>query len=126
MYLLRMVAHGESVLYYYTSVEQQHLFYTSKQPAVVCMLLRFGLTKAFLDPLVHLQFLLITQIDHFCFFQRGSGLFIGVDLIKDQAERTPATAEAEHLITRYVGQSYCSSLCYASTTFKRSLALSSC
>lgn len=46
MYLLRMVAHGESVLYYYTSVEQQHLFYTSKQPAVVCMLLRFGLTKS--------------------------------------------------------------------------------
>ncbi|XP_030360411.1 5-phosphohydroxy-L-lysine phospho-lyase isoform X3 [Strigops habroptila] len=31
---------------------------------------------------------------------RGSGLFIGVDLIKDQAERTPATAEAEYLITR--------------------------
>ncbi|XP_064885974.1 5-phosphohydroxy-L-lysine phospho-lyase isoform X4 [Columba livia] len=31
---------------------------------------------------------------------RGSGLFIGVDLIKDQAERTPATAEAELLITR--------------------------
>ncbi|KAM3664911.1 5-phosphohydroxy-L-lysine phospho-lyase isoform 1-T1 [Ammospiza maritima maritima] len=31
---------------------------------------------------------------------RGCGLFIGVDLIKDQAERTPATAEAEELITR--------------------------
>ncbi|KFZ52074.1 5-phosphohydroxy-L-lysine phospho-lyase, partial [Podiceps cristatus] len=31
---------------------------------------------------------------------RGSGLFIGVDLIKDQVERTPATAEAEYLITR--------------------------
>ncbi|XP_054698264.1 5-phosphohydroxy-L-lysine phospho-lyase isoform X2 [Grus americana] len=31
---------------------------------------------------------------------RGSGLFIGVDLIKDQAERTPATEEAEYLITR--------------------------
>uniref|UniRef100_A0A8C8A227 5-phosphohydroxy-L-lysine phospho-lyase n=1 Tax=Otus sunia TaxID=257818 RepID=A0A8C8A227_9STRI len=31
---------------------------------------------------------------------RGSGLFIGIDLIKDQAERTPATAEAEHLVTR--------------------------
>ncbi|KAM8994029.1 5-phosphohydroxy-L-lysine phospho-lyase isoform 1-T1 [Ara ararauna] len=31
---------------------------------------------------------------------RGSGLFIGVDLIKDQAERTPATAEAEYLVTR--------------------------
>ncbi|XP_068816303.1 5-phosphohydroxy-L-lysine phospho-lyase isoform X5 [Struthio camelus] len=31
---------------------------------------------------------------------RGTGLFIGVDLIKDQAERTPATAEAEYLITR--------------------------
>lgn len=60
MYLLRMVAHGESVLYCYTAVEQQHLFYTTKLPAVVCMLLRFGLTKAFLDPLVHLQFLLIT------------------------------------------------------------------
>nr|XP_013801361.1 PREDICTED: 5-phosphohydroxy-L-lysine phospho-lyase isoform X2 [Apteryx mantelli mantelli] len=31
---------------------------------------------------------------------RGTGLFIGVDLIKDQAERTPATAAAEYLITR--------------------------
>ncbi|OWK59519.1 5-phosphohydroxy-L-lysine phospho-lyase [Lonchura striata] len=31
---------------------------------------------------------------------RGCGLFIGVDLIKDKAERTPATAEAEDLITR--------------------------
>ncbi|XP_042737332.1 5-phosphohydroxy-L-lysine phospho-lyase isoform X4 [Lagopus leucura] len=31
---------------------------------------------------------------------RGSGLFIGVDLIKDQAKRTPATEEAEYLITR--------------------------
>ncbi|KAJ7401802.1 5-phosphohydroxy-L-lysine phospho-lyase [Pitangus sulphuratus] len=31
---------------------------------------------------------------------RGCGLFIGVDLIKDQAERTPAPAEAEYLITR--------------------------
>ncbi|KAF2985972.1 hypothetical protein EK904_002129 [Melospiza melodia maxima] len=31
---------------------------------------------------------------------RGCGLFIGVDLIKDQAERIPATAEAEELITR--------------------------
>nr|XP_009687848.1 PREDICTED: 5-phosphohydroxy-L-lysine phospho-lyase isoform X1 [Struthio camelus australis] len=31
---------------------------------------------------------------------RGTGLFIGVDLIKDQAERTPATAEAEYLIAR--------------------------
>lgn len=49
--------------------------------------------------------------DHFYFFQRGSGLFIGVDLIKDQAERTPATAEAEYLITRYVGQPCGSSLC---------------
>lgn len=31
---------------------------------------------------------------------RGSGLFIGVDLIKDQAKRTPAPEEAEYLITR--------------------------
>ncbi|KYO20348.1 5-phosphohydroxy-L-lysine phospho-lyase [Alligator mississippiensis] len=31
---------------------------------------------------------------------RGAGLFIGVDLIKDQDKRTPATEEAEYLITR--------------------------
>ncbi|XP_039342291.1 5-phosphohydroxy-L-lysine phospho-lyase isoform X1 [Mauremys reevesii] len=31
---------------------------------------------------------------------RGVGLFIGVDLIKDQEKRTPATKEAEYLITR--------------------------
>uniref|UniRef100_A0A8D0HME4 5-phosphohydroxy-L-lysine phospho-lyase n=1 Tax=Sphenodon punctatus TaxID=8508 RepID=A0A8D0HME4_SPHPU len=31
---------------------------------------------------------------------RGVGLFIGVDLIKDQEKRTPATAEAEYLIAR--------------------------
>ncbi|XP_066185183.1 5-phosphohydroxy-L-lysine phospho-lyase isoform X5 [Sylvia atricapilla] len=31
---------------------------------------------------------------------RGCGLFIGVDLIKDQVKRTPATAEAEDLVTR--------------------------
>ncbi|XP_026515310.1 5-phosphohydroxy-L-lysine phospho-lyase [Terrapene carolina triunguis] len=32
---------------------------------------------------------------------RGVGLFIGVDLIKDQEKRTPATKEAEYLITRF-------------------------
>lgn len=42
-------------------------------------------------------------------------MFIGVDLIKDQAERTPATAEAEDLITRYMGQSWSSSMWEAST-----------
>uniref|UniRef100_A0A7M4EYQ9 5-phosphohydroxy-L-lysine phospho-lyase n=1 Tax=Crocodylus porosus TaxID=8502 RepID=A0A7M4EYQ9_CROPO len=31
---------------------------------------------------------------------RGAGLFIGVDLIKDKEKRTPATEEAEYLITR--------------------------
>ncbi|XP_074987369.1 5-phosphohydroxy-L-lysine phospho-lyase isoform X1 [Caretta caretta] len=31
---------------------------------------------------------------------RGVGLFIGVDLIKDQEKRIPATEEAEYLITR--------------------------
>ncbi|XP_067422592.1 5-phosphohydroxy-L-lysine phospho-lyase isoform X4 [Emydura macquarii macquarii] len=31
---------------------------------------------------------------------RGVGLFIGVDLIKDQGKRTPATEEAAYLITR--------------------------
>ncbi|KAL7982041.1 hypothetical protein Chor_001098 [Crotalus horridus] len=29
---------------------------------------------------------------------RGVGLFIGVDLVKDQLKRTPATAEAQHII----------------------------
>lgn len=29
---------------------------------------------------------------------RGVGLFVGVDLVKDQQKRTPATAEALHLI----------------------------
>lgn len=32
---------------------------------------------------------------------RGSGLFIGVDLIKDETLRTPATEEAEYLVSRY-------------------------
>ncbi|XP_075848839.1 5-phosphohydroxy-L-lysine phospho-lyase isoform X4 [Microtus pennsylvanicus] len=31
---------------------------------------------------------------------RGSGLFIGVDLIKDETLRTPATEEAEYLVSR--------------------------
>ncbi|KAF7252671.1 Ethanolamine-phosphate phospho-lyase [Varanus komodoensis] len=29
---------------------------------------------------------------------RGVGLFVGVDLVKDQQKRTPATAEAQHII----------------------------
>ncbi|XP_074246576.1 5-phosphohydroxy-L-lysine phospho-lyase isoform X6 [Saimiri boliviensis] len=32
---------------------------------------------------------------------RGVGLFIGVDLIKDEATRTPATEEAAYLVSRY-------------------------
>ncbi|XP_063086593.1 5-phosphohydroxy-L-lysine phospho-lyase isoform X4 [Cavia porcellus] len=31
---------------------------------------------------------------------RGVGLFIGVDLVKDQAKRTPATEEADYLVSR--------------------------
>ncbi|XP_040829381.1 5-phosphohydroxy-L-lysine phospho-lyase [Ochotona curzoniae] len=31
---------------------------------------------------------------------RGAGLFIGVDLIKDKATRTPATEEADYLVSR--------------------------
>ncbi|XP_072487299.1 5-phosphohydroxy-L-lysine phospho-lyase isoform X4 [Notamacropus eugenii] len=31
---------------------------------------------------------------------RGAGLFIGVDLIKDEATRTPATEEADYLVSR--------------------------
>ena len=31
---------------------------------------------------------------------RGVGMFIGVDLVKDRKTREPATAEAEHVITR--------------------------
>lgn len=34
-------------------------------------------------------------------FSRGAGLFIGVDLIKDKATRTPATEEADYLVSRY-------------------------
>ena len=34
----------------------------------------------------------------FFLYSRGVGLFIGVDLVKDQQKRTPATAEALHLI----------------------------
>lgn len=33
-------------------------------------------------------------------FSRGAGLFIGVDLIKDKATRTPATEEADYLVSR--------------------------
>lgn len=29
---------------------------------------------------------------------RGVGLFIGIDLVKDHQQRTPATAEAQHVI----------------------------
>lgn len=35
------------------------------------------------------------------FCSRGVGLFIGVDLIKDEATRMPATEEADYLISRY-------------------------
>ena len=31
---------------------------------------------------------------------RGVGMFIGVDLVKDRATREPATAEAQHILTR--------------------------
>lgn len=31
---------------------------------------------------------------------RGVGMFIGVDLVKDRTTREPATAEAQHIITR--------------------------
>lgn len=31
---------------------------------------------------------------------RGQGLFIGVDLVKDRFTRKPATAEAQHILTR--------------------------
>lgn len=34
----------------------------------------------------------------FLFYSRGVGLFVGVDLVKDKEKRTPATAEALHLI----------------------------
>lgn len=32
---------------------------------------------------------------------RGVGLFIGVDLIKDEATRMPATEEADYVVSRY-------------------------
>lgn len=35
------------------------------------------------------------------FCSRGTGLFIGVDLIKDEATRTPATDEANYVVSRY-------------------------
>lgn len=31
---------------------------------------------------------------------RGVGMFIGIDLVKDRTSREPATAEAQHVITR--------------------------
>lgn len=31
---------------------------------------------------------------------RGVGMFIGIDLVKDRMSRNPATAEAQHVITR--------------------------
>lgn len=31
---------------------------------------------------------------------RGVGMFIGIDLVKDRVTRQPATAEAQHIITR--------------------------
>ncbi|XP_072487298.1 5-phosphohydroxy-L-lysine phospho-lyase isoform X3 [Notamacropus eugenii] len=39
---------------------------------------------------------------------RGAGLFIGVDLIKDEATRTPATEEADYLVSRYIEISFIS------------------
>lgn len=35
------------------------------------------------------------------FCSRGVGLFIGVDLIKDEATRMPATEEADYVVSRY-------------------------
>lgn len=31
---------------------------------------------------------------------RGAGMFIGIDLVKDRVTREPATAEAQHIISR--------------------------
>jgi len=31
---------------------------------------------------------------------RGVGLFIGIELIRDKAKKTPATAEAKHVVSR--------------------------
>lgn len=33
---------------------------------------------------------------------RGKGLFVGVELVTDRAARTPATAEAKHVVDRLV------------------------
>jgi ethanolamine-phosphate phospho-lyase len=33
---------------------------------------------------------------------RGRGLFVGVELVNDLMRRSPATAQAEHIIYRYV------------------------
>lgn len=32
---------------------------------------------------------------------RGIGLFVGIELVKDREKRTPATEEAQHIVTRY-------------------------
>lgn len=31
---------------------------------------------------------------------RGVGLFVGIELVTDRKKRTPATAEAQHVVTR--------------------------
>lgn len=31
---------------------------------------------------------------------RGAGLFVGIELIRDRIKRTPATAEAKHVVSR--------------------------
>lgn len=41
----------------------------------------------------------LPKMSPFC--SRGIGLFIGVDLIKDTATRTPATEEANYVVSRY-------------------------
>lgn len=35
---------------------------------------------------------------------RGVGLFIGIELVRDREERTPATAEAKHVVSRMKDQ----------------------
>ncbi len=38
---------------------------------------------------------------HFFFFYRGVGLFVGIELVTDREQKTPATEAAARVVKRY-------------------------